>query len=232
MSEFRLQLRSLRQAKTLSQEELAEALGISRQSIISLEHGEYLPSFPLLVGMIRFFDCPIDQLVTGLPVINREVNQYEKGGDKNMPILPGNPFQMLDRVHDEMEEAIERNFSRADWSRTLGPAVGAMNIHETEDQYELEIQAPGYQDEEISIEFTEDALTVSGSHKPDLEPASNKTLVRREWERSEFARTVRFAHPVKPSLAEAKLEHGTLTIVVPKVEPVKPKTTKVQIKKK
>ena len=40
MTKIRLLLRELRQARELSQEELAQALNLSRQSIISLERGE------------------------------------------------------------------------------------------------------------------------------------------------------------------------------------------------
>lgn len=231
MSEFRLQLRPLRQAKTLSQEELAEALGISRQSIISLEHGEYLPSFPLLVEMIRFFDCPIDQLVTGLPIINRQYNQNKEGGDRKMPITQWNPFQMLDRVHNELEEAIERNFSRADWSKALGSVAGAMNIQEDEKEYQLSIQAPGFTEDEVAVEVANDTLTVSGRLLKEESDKPDKVVLRREWEKSEFTRTVRFAQPVKGDKAEAKMTNGTLTIILPKLQPIRPKSTTIAVKK-
>lgn len=233
MTSFRLQLRQLRQERTLSQEDLAKALGVSRQSIISLEHGEYQPSFQILMELIRFFDCDLTALVQGVESGNQLItNNPEKGGEKKMRITPWHPFQILDHMRDEMAETLERNFTRGDWSQALGPVIGAVNVHESDAEYELEIQVPGYQEDEINVEFSEDTLTVSGIHKKEPEVAKTKSLVRREWEKSEFSRMIRFAHPVKPSAAEAKLENGTLSIVVPKVEPVKPKTTRVSIKKK
>ena len=63
MSEYKLLLRELRQAHQLSQEALAKELGISRQSIISLERGEYLPSFTLLISIIDFFDTDINNII-------------------------------------------------------------------------------------------------------------------------------------------------------------------------
>ncbi len=46
----------------LSQEELAEAVGVSRQSIISIERSRYVPSLPLALRMAEFFGCSTDEL--------------------------------------------------------------------------------------------------------------------------------------------------------------------------
>lgn len=229
MTEVRLMLRQLRNQHQLSQEELARALNTSRQSIISLERGEYLPSFPVLVALIEFFGCDIDDLVDGINIKRNE--ELEKGGEQSMQLAPLNPLHSIDRLHEEMNEMVERAFGRADWSRIAGSVTGAMNIHETDTQYELDIQAPGFTDEDINIEIAEDTLTISGSRKQKEEKVEGKNIVRREWEHAEFSRSIRFASPIKEEAVEAKLENGLLHIVAPKVEPVKPKTTKIKVKK-
>ena len=55
-------LKDLRQQNKLSQEELADKLGISRQSIIALEHGKYMPSLPLAVSLCNFFDSAFEEM--------------------------------------------------------------------------------------------------------------------------------------------------------------------------
>lgn len=55
-------LRDLRKRRSLSQEELARELGISRQSIISLEQGRSLPSLPLVFTLCNFFDSSFEDL--------------------------------------------------------------------------------------------------------------------------------------------------------------------------
>jgi putative transcriptional regulator len=57
-------LRELRAREDLTQEELAEKVGVTRQTIISIEKGEYIPS--LLLGMkIAFcFRIPVENLFT------------------------------------------------------------------------------------------------------------------------------------------------------------------------
>lgn len=46
----------------LSQEELAKAVDVSRQTIISLEKGNYTPSVLLAMKIARHFKCKVDDL--------------------------------------------------------------------------------------------------------------------------------------------------------------------------
>jgi len=229
---FRLLIKELRQDQELSQDELARALGISRQSVISLERGEYLPSFPLLIELINFFSCPLDQLVEGLPVnqIRQQISNNEEGGEGTMQISKWDPYQAIDKMHDDMSDMVEKTFGRVDWPRTIGTTAGAMNIHETDKEYTLDLQVPGFKENEVSLELTDNTLTVSGEkHTDDKE--EKKNFVRREWEHASFSRQVRFSQPIKEDKVEAKLTDGTLTITAPKVEPVKPKIKKIEVKK-
>lgn len=50
----------LRAGKT--QQDLAAACGVSRQSIISIERGRYVPSLPLGLRLARIFSCSTDEL--------------------------------------------------------------------------------------------------------------------------------------------------------------------------
>jgi putative transcriptional regulator len=57
-------LRELRAARAWTQEHLAEAVGVSRQSIISIERGRYVPSLPLALLLAQAFACPVEQIFT------------------------------------------------------------------------------------------------------------------------------------------------------------------------
>lgn len=52
----------LRAARGQSQQGLADAVGVSRQTIISLEKGRYDPSLPLAFRLARHFDRPIEEI--------------------------------------------------------------------------------------------------------------------------------------------------------------------------
>ena len=55
-------IRALRNARDLSQAELAQALGVSRQTINAIETGRYTPSLPLALGLARFFERPVEEV--------------------------------------------------------------------------------------------------------------------------------------------------------------------------
>ena len=54
------QMAEQRTIRKISQAELAEALGVSRQTVILIENGRYLPSLPLAFTIARFFGQTVD----------------------------------------------------------------------------------------------------------------------------------------------------------------------------
>ncbi|AWK51569.1 transcriptional regulator [Clostridium beijerinckii] len=60
---FQEQLQTLRKAKGLSQEKLAEFLGISRQAVAKWEVGQSYPDIARLIALSDFFKVSIDKLV-------------------------------------------------------------------------------------------------------------------------------------------------------------------------
>lgn len=55
-------VRQLRLAQGLSQAALGDALGVSRQTVNSIETGRYLPSLPLAIALARFFDKTVEEV--------------------------------------------------------------------------------------------------------------------------------------------------------------------------
>lgn len=55
-------MRELRLTRGLSQAALGEALGVSRQTVNSIETGRYLPSLPLAIALARFFDKTVEEV--------------------------------------------------------------------------------------------------------------------------------------------------------------------------
>jgi putative transcriptional regulator len=55
-------LRELRKHRALSQAELAEAIEVSRQTIIAMEADKYDPSLPMAYRLAAFFDVPVEQI--------------------------------------------------------------------------------------------------------------------------------------------------------------------------
>jgi len=58
-------IKELRQNKGFSQEQMAEILGVSRQTIISIERGRFNPSLPLAIQIARCFDTIVEDVFIG-----------------------------------------------------------------------------------------------------------------------------------------------------------------------
>lgn len=58
-------VRRLREERGLSQGTFAVALGVSRQTVNSLENGRYDPSLPLAFAIASFFALPIEEIFHG-----------------------------------------------------------------------------------------------------------------------------------------------------------------------
>ena len=57
-------VKEFRNDRGWTQQELADAVGVSRQSINSIERNRYVPSLPLALTFSRVFDCSTDDLFT------------------------------------------------------------------------------------------------------------------------------------------------------------------------
>ena len=55
-------VRDMRMRKNLAQGQLAEAMGVSRQTINSIENDRYTPSLPLALALARFFGVTVEEM--------------------------------------------------------------------------------------------------------------------------------------------------------------------------
>jgi len=56
------QLRMLRRKKGLTQAELAQAVGVTRQSIIAIEKGKYKPTIELALKLAQTLEHPVETI--------------------------------------------------------------------------------------------------------------------------------------------------------------------------
>jgi len=59
---MRNRLKILRTVRDWSQADLADRLGVSRQSVNAIETGKYDPSLPLAFKIARVFELPIEEI--------------------------------------------------------------------------------------------------------------------------------------------------------------------------
>ena len=101
---FKDNLISLRKMKRLAQEELAEKVGISRQTLSKYETGESVPDIEKCKVIAEYFEVSIDNLVnyseqeTGLlvPPKGKHLFGMVKMGDKGQIVIPAKARKIFD----------------------------------------------------------------------------------------------------------------------------------------
>lgn len=94
------------------------------------------------------------------------------------------------------------------------------DIKETEKEYQLEIEMPGFKKEEIKIGLENGYLTVGAEKSASEENEETAKYLRREC-RVSCQRSYYVGDKVEEENVRAKYENGMLTLVVPKEEPKK-----------
>ncbi len=62
MAEFECRLKKYRQLKDMTQEQLAEKVGVRRETIMRLEKAQYNPSLKLAIDISRVVEVPIEEI--------------------------------------------------------------------------------------------------------------------------------------------------------------------------
>jgi HSP20 family molecular chaperone IbpA len=98
------------------------------------------------------------------------------------------------------------------------------DIYEKDGKYNIEIDIPGYDKEDISIEVDNGVLTVSAS-KTNEEKDEGKNYIRRERYSGTFSRSFTLGSDVDMDNIDAEFVKGMLKITVPKMEEKSSKKT-------
>ncbi len=113
-----------------------------------------------------------------------------------------------------------RNFSS---TNTTLPSV---NIKESDEEFEVEVAAPGFTKKDFKIELNHDQLTVSSEKENENEAKEGQQFSLREFSYQSFSRTFTLPNTADSDKIEAKYENGILRITIPKKEEAKPKPAK------
>ena len=113
-----------------------------------------------------------------------------------------------------------------DWIETNNPVydfeknIPATNVKETNDEFMLEIAAPGLKKEDFEIELDENVLTISSENKT-TEETEEKNYTIREFGYDSFKRSFTLPKSIDNSKISADYADGVLKIDLPKREEAK-----------
>lgn len=129
---------------------------------------------------------------------------------------------MFDRMLT-LSRAVDEAVSQGTFETIDAPArpqlwLPPVDIYETESAFVVEADLPGVHQENVSIQFDRNALTISGTRAATL-PAKEKSQLRvfsAERLSGTFSRSVRLPDHVDADKIEASYHNGVLSVTVPK----------------
>jgi HSP20 family protein len=124
------------------------------------------------------------------------------------------------------DDFFTRDLFRPSFSNT-GVSTPAVNIIETNDDFRLEMVAPGMKKESFNLELHDNILTISYDHEDNREGARRDWKYRtREYNYHSFTRSFSLPETVDSEKIQAKYEDGILNVTIPKREDAKGKPSR------
>ncbi|MDP4268341.1 MAG: Hsp20/alpha crystallin family protein [Bacteroidota bacterium] len=114
-------------------------------------------------------------------------------------------------------------------SRTNNTYFPAVNIWETNDNYQLEFNVPGRKKEDFKITVDKNILTVS-FEKNEEQKEETKQFIKREFIAQSFKRSFTLDEKINIDSIDAEYVNGLLILSLPKKEEVKVQPKEIAIK--
>lgn len=114
---------------------------------------------------------------------------------------------------------IFNDFFDTEWMGRMNATAPAINVLEDEKGYELELAAPGMTKEDFQVHLNEDGNLVIEMEKKVNEKDDKRKghYLRREFSYSKFQQTMLLPEDADKEQISARVEHGVLTVEIPKV---------------
>lgn len=138
------------------------------------------------------------------------------------PMFPSFPSLFDDFMSRDMSDWLSTNFS------TTGTTLPAVNIKEDDNQFVVELAAPGMTKKDFNIELENDILTIHSEKKNEVEKNNeDDNFYRKEFSYQSFQRSFRVPQDkVNAEKINANYKDGILRLVLPKFEEKKAKPRK------
>ena len=146
------------------------------------------------------------------------------------------PELSFDSIHQELNNFLRDTFMESVYSHPLNlrkkstwrPAI---ELKQTEKEYNIKVQLPGVEKDDIQIEVNNDYLTISAEVKEEKSSTEDEERIGTcEFRYGKYVRTVSFETPVKADDSSAEYKNGILMITIPKQKVEKAKTKRLAIK--
>ncbi len=144
-----------------------------------------------------------------------------------------NGYRFENVVDNIFNNSLRRFFDGNLWDTDTAATKGTVpvNVKESENQYELDVIAPGCKKEDFNIQVLHNELIISFNHNEEKREENEKTgWVRNEFVQRSFNRSFTLDDTVDVSNITAGYNNGILQIILPKNEKAKPVSVSIDVK--
>ena len=136
------------------------------------------------------------------------------------------PFGEIEEMHDRMGRLLQgAGGGLGDFTGAAGVWSPLVDVEETDDAWIVEADVPGVAPDDVTVEVGDSELVISG----DIKERQRKGILRRQTRRTgRFDYRVSVPGDPDPDGVEASLEHGVLTVRIPKSERAKPRRVEIK----
>jgi HSP20 family protein len=134
------------------------------------------------------------------------------------------PFREMLTFRDTMDRLLQQSISgTGQLLSSIRPDAIPLDVIEHDDAYEVRAAIPGVKPEDVEVTVQGERLTVRAEVRgPDEEQRGQNWLLR-EHRSGSMQRSVTLPSPVRSENAEARIEHGILTLRLPKAQEARPR---------
>jgi len=125
-----------------------------------------------------------------------------------------------------MDEFFGRDLIQNFFEDQTGISMPAVNVVETNDNFRIEVAAPGLEKKDFKIDLDNNVLTISSEKEERNESQEEGKFMRREFSYSSFRRSFSLPNSVDAEKIKANHKDGILSIILPKREEAKQKPPK------
>lgn len=133
----------------------------------------------------------------------------------------GGPFRALERFADEMDRMFDdvglgRRWRTAPLGRGAGTELWApdIDVYQKNDQLVIKADLPGLSKDEVSVDITDDAVTIQGERKVEREE-EREGYYRSERSYGSFCRVIPLPEGAITEQAKADFRNGVLEVTMP-----------------
>ena len=147
-------------------------------------------------------------------------------------LIKKTPDNFIKSVNDEISSILNRHFDSYypdyDFTETE-KLVMPVEVRDKDKEYDIRAELPGVKKEDLDISLNDGFLTISAV-KTEEKNEDEKYCKKSEFSYGEFSRTIQLPQEIDADNIDAKLEHGVLKIVAPKLNKEKETTKKITVK--